>query len=259
MRWLLYFYVGLFVLFIVLPIGAVVVVSFSSASFVVFPMPGLSFRWYRHIVEYRPFIDSLTVSVELALGSALCSAVLGVPAALALARSRNKAAGSLVNLLIAPVSVPAIVLGFALLYFLAGLGLGLSFFSLLIAHSVAGMPYVVRTVLATYRGVTPALEEAASILGANRWQVLRHVTLPMVRPGIFAGATFAILTSLDNLPLSYFFGSASTNTLPVVMLSYMENQFDPSIAAISAVQLLIALLALVLLDRIYGVERLTVA
>ncbi len=259
MRWLLYLYVGLFTLFIVLPIGAVVVVSFSSASFIVFPMPGFSFRWYRHIVEYQPFIDSLIVSLELAFASAICSALLGVPAALALARSRSKAAGALVNLLVAPVSVPAIVLGFALLYFLAGLGLGLSFVSLLIAHSVAGMPYVVRTVLATYRGVAPALEEAASILGANRWQVLRHVTLPMVRPGIFAGATFAILTSLDNLPLSYFFGSASTNTLPVVMLSYMENQFDPSIAAISAVQLLIALLALVLLDRIYGVERLTVA
>ena len=259
MRWVLYAYVAVFVLFIVLPIAAVVLVSFSSASFIVFPMTGFSFRWYRHIVEYRPFIDSLIVSVELAFASAICSAALGVPAALALARSRNPAAGALVNLLIAPVSVPAIVLGFALLYFLAGLGLGLSFVSLLIAHSVAGMPYVVRTVLATYRGVAASLEEAASILGANRWQVLRHVTLPMVRPGIFAGATFAVLTSLDNLPLSYFFGSASTNTLPVVMLSYMENQFDPSIAAISAVQLLIALLALILLDRIYGVERLTVA
>ena len=204
----------MFVLFIVLPIAAVVLVSFSSASFIVFPMAGFSFRWYRHIVEYRPFIDSLIVSVELAFASAICSAALGVPAALALARSRNPAAGALVNLLVAPVSVPAIVLGFALLYFLAGLGLGLSFISLLIAHSVAGMPYVVRTVLATYRGVAPALEEAASILGADRWQVLRHVTLPMVRPGIFAGATFAVLTSLDNLPLSYFFGSASTNTLP---------------------------------------------
>src|SRR5437763_92151 len=264
MRWpgwpaaLLYVYVLLFAAFIILPIGVVVVVSFSSASFIAFPMPGLSLRWYHRIIEYRPFIDSLIVSVELALASAVCAIVLGVPAALALARSRHAAVGALVNLLVAPISVPAIVLGFALLYFLAGLGLGLSFRSLLIAHTVAGIPYVVRTVLATYRGVAPSLEEAASILGADRRQVLLHVTLPMVRPGIFAGAMFAVLTSLDNLPLSYFFGSASTSTLPVIMLSYMENQFDPSIAAISAVQLVIAILGLLLLDRVYGIERLTV-
>ena len=68
---------------------------------------------------------------------------------------------------------------------------------------------------------------------------------------------FAILTSMDNLPLSFFFGTASVNTLPVVMLSYMENQFDPSIAAISTVQMIIAVAALLLLDRIYGIERLT--
>jgi putative spermidine/putrescine transport system permease protein len=122
---------------------------------------------------------------------------------------------------------------------------------------VAGIPYIVRTVLAVYRSIPPDLEEAAAILGANRWQVLLHTTLPLVRPGVFAGGLFAILTSLDNLPLSFFFGSSNTNTLPVVMLSYMENQFDPSIAAISTVQMLIAIVVLLLADRVYGIEKLT--
>ena len=81
----------------------------------------------------------------------------------------------------------------------------------------------------------------------------------MVRPGIFAGALFAVLTSLDNLPLSFFFGGARTSTLPVVMLSYMENQFDPSIAAVSTVQMAVALLVLLMLDRVYGIRRLTAA
>ena len=148
------------------------------------------------------------------------------------------------NLLLAPISVPAIVLGFALLYFLAALSFGLSFLALLVAHTVAGIPYIVRTVLATYRAVPAELEECASILGAGRWQIFWHLTLPLVRPGIFAGGMFAVLTSMDNLPLSFFFGSASVNTLPVVMLSYMENQFDPSIAAISTVQMVIAVAAL---------------
>jgi putative spermidine/putrescine transport system permease protein len=254
---LLFVYMALFMLFITLPIAAVVVISFSSSSYIAFPMPGLSLKWYRHIIEYRPFVTSLATSIELALSSAVCGAILGVPAALALARSRSVAAGVLSNLLLAPISVPAIVLGFALLYFLSALSFGLSFGALLVAHTIAGIPYIVRTVLATYRAVPGDLEESASILGASRAQVLWHLTLPMVRPGIFAGGMFAVLTSLDNLPLSFFFGTATTNTLPVVMLSYMENQFDPSIAAISTVQMLIAVTCLFVLDRIYGVERLT--
>jgi putative spermidine/putrescine transport system permease protein len=252
-------YMALFIVFIAAPIVAVVLVSFSTASFIVFPIPGYGMRWYWRIIEYRPFIDAMIVSAELAVASATLAALLGVPAALLLARSRGAMAAMLANLLLAPVSVPAIVLGFALLYFLSALGLGISFASLLIAHTVAAIPYLVRTVLATYRAVPAQYEEAASILGASRWQVLRHTTLPLVRPGIFAGAMFAVLTSLDNLPLSFFFGGANTNTLPVVMLSYMENQFDPSIAAVSTVQMLGAIAALLVLDRVYGIQRLTVA
>jgi putative spermidine/putrescine transport system permease protein len=121
------------------------------------------------------------------------------------------------------------------------------------------VPYISRTVLAVYRSIPPDFEEAAAILGASRSQTLRHVTLPLIRPGIFAGSLFALLISLDNLPLSFFFGSSTTNTLPVVMLSYMQNQFDPSIAAIATVQMLIAITALLVVNALYGVERLTAA
>ena len=102
----------------------------------------------------------------------------------------------------------------------------------------------------------PDLEESATILGANRWQVLRHVTLPQIRPGIFAGALFSILISVDNLPISFFFGSPSTNTLPVVMLSYLEHQFDPSIAALSTVQMILAMAGLFVIERFYGLRHL---
>jgi putative spermidine/putrescine transport system permease protein len=252
-------YVLLFLLFLVVPIIAVVWVSFSSASFILFPMPGYSLRWYARILEYRPFLDSLLVSIQVAVGSAVLGAVLGVPAALWAARSRGWAGAAVSNLLLAPISVPAIVLGFSLLYLLSAMMLGISFLSLLITHTVVAIPYVARTALAVYRGLPPDFEEAASVLGASRWQTLRHVTLPLIRPGIFAGALFSILISLDNLPLSFFFGSASTNTLPVVMLSYMQNQFDPSIAAISTVQMLIAVLTLLVVNAFYGIEKLTAA
>ena len=85
------------------------------------------------------------------------------------------------------------------------------------------------------------------------------MTLPLIRPGIAAGCLFSFLTSFDNLPVSYFFGSAQTNTLPVVMLAYMEHQFDPSIAALSTLQLGMAVIALLVADRLYGIEKMTVA
>ena len=93
------------------------------------------------------------------------------------------------------------------------------------------------------------------MLGAGRLATFWLVTLPLIRPGIFAGALFAFLISFDNLPISYFFGSASASTLPVVMLSYMQNQFDPAIAAISTVQMGLAVLILLVVDRFYGLRR----
>jgi len=147
-----------------------------------------------------------------------------------------------------------ILLGIALLYKLSAIGLGISFASLLIAHTVVSIPYVVRTVVAVYRGIGRNYEEAAAILGASRWQIFTFVTLPLIGSGIFSGMLFAVLISLDNLSLSLFFGSAQTNTLPVVMLSYLQNQFDPAIAAIGTVQMVIALVVLLLIERTVGLK-----
>jgi putative spermidine/putrescine transport system permease protein len=144
-------------------------------------------------------------------------------------------------------------------FFLSWLGVGVSFTALLITHTVVCLPYIVRTSAGVYAGIPPAYEEAAAILGASPMQVLWHVTLPLIRPGIMAGSLFSFLTSFDNLPISYFFGSARTNTLPVVMLSYLENQFDPTIAALSTLQLIMAIVMLLIVNRIYGVEKMTVA
>jgi putative spermidine/putrescine transport system permease protein len=250
-------FVLLFFVFLATPIVIVVIVSFSSQSYVGFPLTGVSLKWYFRIWEYGPFIDSLITSTKLALASAFCGAILAVPAALGLSRSHGSIAAALVTFLISPLSIPAVVLGFALLYYLSWLGFGVSFTSLLIAHTVIAIPYMLRTVIAGYRALGPTYEEAARILGAGPWRCFWHVTLPLIRPSIFAGGLFAVLVSFDNLPLSFFFGNASTNTLPVVMLSYLQNQFDPAIAAIGTVQMGFALLLLIVVERIYGLKALS--
>jgi putative spermidine/putrescine transport system permease protein len=160
--------------------------------------------------------------------------------------------------LLSPLSLPHIVLGFSLLFFLSLFGLGISFTSLVIGHTVVSLPYIVRTVAGVYRSVPPNLEESAFVLGASRWQVFWRVTFPVIRPGVFAGCLLAVLLSLDNLSVSLFFGGPRTNTLPIVMLSYLETQFDPSIAAASTIQLAVALLVLTVVERFYGLRSLSV-
>ena len=255
-HWALATFTIAFFIFLIAPILVVVVVSFTSVSYVSFPIEGFSLRWFWRIMEYRPFLDALGVTIQVAFLSTALAVLIGVPAGMALVRSRGIAAEMAMTFLLSPLSMPMIVLGLALLFYLSALGLGISLTSLVIAHSVIGLPYVVRTVAGVYRGMSPDLEESATMLGANRWQVMRYVTLPQLRPGIFAGALFSILISVDNLPISFFFGSPSTNTLPVVMLSYLEHQFDPSIAALSTVQMVLALAGLLVIERFYGLRHL---
>jgi len=248
-----------FFIFMLAPILVVVVVSFTSAGYVSFPIPGWSLKWFANIFAYQPFVDAIIVSLKIGLGATILSSLIGIPACLYLARSRAGWANAIMTFLLSPLSMPMIVIGFASLFFMSWLGLGISFTALLITHTVVCLPYVVRTVAGVYGNLPRRFEEAAAILGANPLQVFWHVTLPLIRPGVMAGSLFSFLTSFDNLPVSYFFASAQTNTLPVVMLSYLEHQFDPTIAALSTLQLFMAIVTLVIVDRIYGIRKMTVA
>jgi putative spermidine/putrescine transport system permease protein len=252
-------YMVLFFIFLLGPIAVVVAISFTTTEFVSFPPKGFTWRWYQRFFDYEPFVNSFIVSIELAVATALLGAFLGVPAALAVVRGKVPYANTIMTYLLSPLSMPLIVVGFALLFYLSAMGLGVSFLSLLIAHTVISVPYIIRTVAGVYRGVSPDYEETAAVLGANRIQIFWHVTLPMIKPGIFAGMLFAMLISIDNLPISFFFGSFETNTLPVVMLSYLEHQFDPSVAAASSIQLLVAVIGLIIVERIYGLDAMAPA
>jgi putative spermidine/putrescine transport system permease protein len=245
-------YLAAFFGFVFAPILVVCAVAFQTAGFVSFPIQGVSLQWFAKAFAYKPFMDGLLTSFEVAALSSGLAILVGTPAALALARRESRASDAVVTLILSPLSVPLIVLGYALLFYLSRVGLGTSFAGLVAAHTVVGLPYIVRTVVAVQRTVGRDLEEAALVLGATRFQVLRQVTLPLIRPGLVGGGLLAFLISLDNLPVSYFFSSPSTVTLPVVMLSYMESSFDPSIAALSVIQIAVAIATLLLINRFWN-------
>jgi putative spermidine/putrescine transport system permease protein len=252
-------FVVIFFVFMLAPILVVFVASFGARDYVSFPMDGFSLKWYRRVYEYKPFLNSLVFSIQLAIASTILAGLLGVPAGLALSRARSNFGQFLTMFLLAPLSIPLIVFGLALLYYMSLLGFGIGFWPLLIGHAAVGLPYIVRTVTAVHRSLDVGIEESASILGATRWQIVRHVTLPLIRSAMFAGFLFCMLSSLDNLTISFFFGTATTSTLPVVMLSYLEYQFDPSIAAIGVIQMALTIIVLLAVDRVYGLGKLNIA
>lgn len=248
-------FVAFFCLFLAIPIVIVVYVSFSETSYIIFPIRGFSLKWFVRIWEYKPFLNSLIVSVQLALLSGTLACLIVLPAVLALNKLPRRMVLAVETIVLSPLAVPFIVFGCATLFFFSRIGLGISFLALVLAHTVVSIPYCFRTSVAVNRSIPPQMAESARSLGATPLQTFYRVTLPLLRPGLFAGFVFSALISLDNLPVSFFFGSPSTNTLPVVMLSYLENQFDPSIAALSTVQMMIAIILLFALEKAVGINK----
>jgi putative spermidine/putrescine transport system permease protein len=155
--------------------------------------------------------------------------------------------------------VPTIILAVGLLFFAARIGLTSSFAALLAGHVVITVPYMLRTVLGVYAGMNREVEEAAQVLGARPWQVTWLVTLPEIRPGVIAGAIFSFLMSFDEVAVALLLTNSDTTTLPVSILSYLVYNYDPAVAAISTIQIAIVVVALVLLERLFGVKNLMFA
>lgn len=250
-------YVALLFLFLALPMFIVVAVSFNAGEFIHFPPKGLSLRWFRHVFEGGTFGPAIVNSLKLAVLSTLGSLVLGIPASLALVRYRLPFGDAIQSFLLSPLSLPLIVFGIALLFFAGAIGLQLSFIGLLAGHIVITVPYIVRTVIAVYSGVDRHLEESAMVLGANPFTCFRRITLPLIKPGIVVGSIFSFLTSFDNVPVSIFLTKTDTMTLPVAILSYLVYNFDPSVAAVSTLQILFAITMLLVVEKTYGLGRFT--
>jgi len=248
-------YVGAVLAFLALPILVVIPSALSAGSILGFPPQGFSLRWFKNVAAHPEFLRALGVSVYTAVIATAASLVLGTLAAMALVRHRFPGRDALQLAFIAPLVFPAIVYGVAMLMVLNPLRLTRSTLGLILAHAVITLPYVVRTVGATLHGVDPRLEESAQILGAGPWRTFWHVTLPLIRPGLIAGGTFALIVSFDEFTVSLFLTGPGFLTLPLEIYYYTEFTIDPTIAAISAVLIVLSVAAIAAIERWLGFER----
>jgi putative spermidine/putrescine transport system permease protein len=254
-RWLLGAWNALVYAFLVAPILVVVIVSFGDAAFLEFPPRRLSLRWYRDLGEYPDFVSAFWLSAVLGGATTLVSSVVGTLGAFALARRRFPGRALLSALVMAPLALPGLVTGIALLQFFSLLGTEPSFGRLLAGHVVVTVPYVVRSVNAVLVGFDRSLEEAARGLGASAFTTTRLITLPLIKPGVIAGAIFAFILSFDNVVVSIFLTTPRLVPLPIQIYNYVESSARPIIASVSTLQIALILGLLVLAERLVGLSR----
>jgi putative spermidine/putrescine transport system permease protein len=245
------------VVFLLTPLIVTVAVSFGASSVFTLPPPDWSLRWYARLAATKGLVPSLLTSVQIAGLSTLVALVLGTLCAIALVRGRFPGREAIATFLVSPLMLPGLVIGIAMLQGFRALGLRGVWTSLLVAHVVIAMPYVVRTVLGALSLFDFSLIDAARTLGCSYLQALRKVLVPALAPAFLTSGMFAFLASMDNYPISIFFTDAWTKTLPIQMLQYVEESPDPTIAAISTGLILLAVLALFIGDRLVGLRRLT--
>jgi putative spermidine/putrescine transport system permease protein len=247
--------------FILLPIVMIVWVSFFSNEIIAFPPDGYTLAWYANIFRQATFVRGFATSFEVALVAMASGLVAGALASVALVRLRFVGRDVLANLLLAPLIVPGIVAGTAIyiFYIQIDLALGLELAGtlpgLVLAHIAITIPWTVRLISASLVGIDPAVEEAARNLGATAMTTFWRVTLPLIRPGLIAAALFGFITSFGNLEMTLFLVGPGRTTLPIAILQYLTFNLDPTIAAVSVVQIVIIGTAIMITDRFVNLSR----
>jgi len=249
------------ILLILLPLATMVWVAFFSNKILSFPPESYTAAWFVQAWKMADFRNGFLLSFRVAATAAVFALIVGVPAALAIARNRFPGRELINTVLMSPLMIPAIVSGSAIyLYYieiqiLTDVELTATFFGLSFAHTLIAIPWILRLLTASLAGIDPAIEEASLSLGASKLTTFFRITLPMIRPGITAGALFGFIASFGDLEKSLLLVGPGKITLPIAMVNYLQYRTDPTIMAVATIQVLIVAAALIISDRYVRLGR----
>lgn len=249
--------VGIVVLDLVLlalPTLVVLAASFTKGSIVTFPPDGWSLRWYAALLERPDFLTALGRSMQVGAVCTLLAIPAGTLAALALARHRLRLATPLQVYLLLPFTVPLVVSGIGLMLLFGPLGWLGRIWPVGLAACVINLPFMIWAVAAAVNHLDPDLEHAAMNLGAPPTHTFFTVTLPAVAPGILTGALVMFILAVNEFLVSLMLVDARSVTLPVLVYNAIRSIITPDLAAVSVVYVALALAAIVLLDRLVGLD-----
>lgn len=237
---------GILYAFLYAPLLVVVAYSFN-ASRLNAQWVGFTLDWYRSLFDDAELLAAAANSLLVATGCSLLATVLGTLAALALWRRRWPLLSALA---LGPIAVPEVLLGVSLLLAFVLLEVTLGLLSITLAHAVFAIGFVMVAVQARLTAVDPALVEAARDLGASPWQAFRRVVLPLILPGVLAGALMAFTLSLDDFVVSFFTAGAEASTLPLKLYAMLKTGVTPKVNAVSTLLLLLTISLIILAHRL---------
>ena len=238
------------------PILITLLMSFDNREYMgLFPPPSFSMQWYQNFFSSHLFMASAWNSIIIGSVSASASTVIGLLASFSLSRSSFWGKGALEALIVSPVIVPGVIIGFSILLFFSSIGYYDGRSRLVLAHTLIALPFSVRILYAALQGIPHNLREASLNLGANERQSFFDITLPLVRSGVISSFLFSLALSFDEVAVSIFLVDPHTTTLPISLLANMRNQFDLTIAAASGVLIAFTLCVIIIADWLVGLDR----
>lgn len=247
-------FVFLVYFFILAPLVIIVITSFGPDKSLVFPPNGFSLRWMINIFKIEMFRKSFFISMQLSVLGTFLAMFIGIPAAYALSRYDFKGKNILNGIFLSPILIPGIVLGFALLRYLV-IYTGLPVYtSLLIGHIIITIPYIIRVISSSLSNFDYSIEEASMSLGASKIKTFFTIVLPNIRSGVLAAFILAFINSFNNVPVSVFLTGPGLSTLPIQMLIHVEYNFDPTIAALSVLLMLMTAILMFIIERTLGLN-----
>lgn len=246
-------FTALFFVWLYAPILVVIAYSFNENR-LASVWTGFSWRWYESALQNRALLDAVKISLTVASVATVIATTVALMAALVLVRGRDvrlrRVSETVVNL---PLLLPEIVLAVAVLILFSQIGLQNGMAKLIIAHTAFCIPFAFLPIRARLQGMEPDFEEAAQDLYATPWVAFRRVTLPLIAPGVFAGAMLAFVISMDDFITSNMLNSGGSTTLPVYIFGLIKQGTTPELNAISTLivlgSLVLATTALILTFR----------
>jgi spermidine/putrescine transport system permease protein len=234
--------------FLYLPIAIVVLFSFNTSKRnIVFE--GFTFRWYGELFQNDALLEAYGNTLIVGLTSTLLATIIGTLASYGMSKYKFKGKTIIDMLLYIPVVIPEIVLGISLLAIFNITQIPMGLISLIIAHTTFCIPFVVFTVNARFAGFDKSVEEAAMDLGAGRIKTFFTVTLPIVMPGVIAGAFLSFTLSIDDIIISFFTTGPGSNTFPLKVMELTKTGVTPDVYALSTIVLAITITLVIFTQR----------
>jgi putative spermidine/putrescine transport system permease protein len=247
---------GFALLILAAPSLIVIAISFDTRSYVSFPPEGFTLEWYRRLLGDATLTGAMLVSVKAGLLVTGICVLLGVPTAMACVRGRFRGRDALSVFVLFPHMVPGVVLGIAILFAAAAIDLRPSVGMHAVSVACFILAVMIRIVMARLARLDIALEDASANLGATSWQTFRHVTFPLLLPAIFAGAAFTFIEGFDNISVAIFTHGYRDRPLPVELLSLVQTDNTPLVAAVSSIQIVLASAVLAVVSASVGLDEL---